>query len=115
MLGARRRREMFGAAQENARHCRRVEVDGDSGVVPWGIVSTSETYKNSVKLSFAKRAMLDDPSRLLNSSLDGKVRRAINIHEGYAINEAALKKLIRAAVARKLKSKPKPRETSSKP
>lgn len=84
-------------------------------MVPWGIVSTSETYKNSVKLSFAKRAMLDDPSRLLNSSLDGKVRRAINIHEGYAINEAALKKLIRAAVARKLKSKPKPRETSSKP
>ena len=76
-----------------------------------GIVCTGETYKNVVKLTFAKGAALQDPSRLFNSSLDGNVRRAIDIHEGDKIDAAALKDLIRAAVTLNLKgkSKPKPR------
>ena len=64
-----------------------------------GIVCTGETYKNVVKMTFAKGAFLPDPSRLFNSSLDGNVRRAIDIHEGEKINVSALKALIRAAVA----------------
>src|ERR1700693_4436879 len=76
-----------------------------------GIVCTGETYKNVVKMTFAKGAALKDPSRLFNSSLEGNVRRAIDIHEGDKINEAALKELIRAAVALNLESKPKPRRT----
>jgi len=76
-----------------------------------GIVCTGETYKNHVKMTFAKGAALRDPAGLFNSSLDGNARRAIDIHEGEKINEAALKDLIRAAVALNLlsKSKPKPR------
>lgn len=72
------------------------------GVPVWehdGIVCTGETYKAVVKLTFANGAALDDPSRLFNSSLDGNVRRAIDIREGEKINEKALKALIRAAVA----------------
>ena len=82
-----------------------------------GIVCTGETYKKVVKLTFAKGAALADPSGLFNSSLDGNVRRAIDIQEGDKVDEAALKDLIRAAVAlnllgrlkdaRKGKSKPK--------
>src|SRR6201982_2090919 len=72
-----------------------------------GIVCTGETYKNAVKLTFAKGAALKDPSRLFNSSLEGNVRRAIDIHEGEKIDEAALKDLIRAAVALNLKGKDK--------
>src|ERR1700733_12443047 len=64
-----------------------------------GIVCTGETHKNVVKMTFAKGAALRDPSGLFNSSLEGNVRRAIVIHEGDKINEAALKDLIRAAVA----------------
>ena len=81
-----------------------------------GIVCTGETYKNVVKLTFAKGAALPDPSGLFNSSLDGNVRRAIDIHEGDKVDEAALKDLIRAAAALNLegKSKPKPRRASSK-
>jgi len=79
-----------------------------------GIVCTGETYKNAVKMTFAKGAALPDPSGLFNSSLEGNVRRAIDIHEGEKINEAALKDLIRAAVALNLlkfkgKSNAKPR------
>jgi hypothetical protein len=76
-----------------------------------GIVCTGETYKKVVKMTFAKGAALKDPARLFNSSLEGNVRRAIDIHEGEKIDEAALKDLIRAAVALNLegKSKPKPR------
>jgi hypothetical protein len=70
-----------------------------------GLVCTGETYKNAVKLTFSKGASLEDPSRLFNSSLDGKVRRAIDIREGDQINEPALKELIRAAVALNLKNK----------
>ena len=81
-----------------------------------GIVCTGETYKNAVKMTFAKGAALQDPAGLFNSSLDGNVRRAIDIHEGDKVDEAALKDLIRAAVALNLtaKSKPKPRRASSK-
>jgi hypothetical protein len=77
-----------------------------------GIVCTGETYKNAVKMTFAKGAALKDPSGLFNSSLDGNVRRAIDIHEGDKIEEAALQDLIRAAVAHNLKTKPKPRRAS---
>ena len=81
-----------------------------------GIVCTGETYKNVVKLTFAKGAALKDPAGLFNSSLDGNVRRAIDIHEGDKVDEGALKDLIRAAVALNLKdkSKPKPRRASGK-
>jgi len=74
-----------------------------------GIVCTGETYKQVVKMTFAKGAALKDPSGLFNSSLDGNVRRAIDIHEGDKIDEAALKDLIRAAVALNLKGKSKPK------
>src|SRR5467141_1508679 len=89
------------------------------GVPVWahdGLICTGETYKNVVKMTFAKGAALKDPSRLFNSSLDGNTRRAIDIHEGDNVDEAALKDLIRAAVALNLKgkSKPKPRRASSK-
>jgi len=82
-----------------------------------GIVCTGETYKSVVKMTFAKGAQLKDPSRLFNSSLEGNVRRAIDIHEGDKINEAALKDLIRAGVALNLKGKknqPKNRSASRK-
>jgi hypothetical protein len=81
-----------------------------------GLICTGETYKSVVKLTFAKGASLKDPSGLFNSSLEGNVRRAIDIHEGEKIKEAALKELIRAAVALNLagKSKPKARRASSK-
>jgi hypothetical protein len=71
------------------------------GVPVWehaGIICTGETYKSVVKLTFAKGASLDDPSGLFNSSLDGNTRRAIDIHEGETIDEAALKTIVRAAV-----------------
>jgi len=74
-----------------------------------GIVCTGETYKNVVKLTFARGAALKDPAGLFNSSLDGNVRRAIDSHEGDAVDEAALKDLIRAAVALNLEGKTKPR------
>ncbi len=81
-----------------------------------GIVCTGETYKSVVKMTFAKGAALKDPSGLFNSSLDGNVRRAIDIHEGDKVDEAALKDLIRAAVALNLegKNKPKPRRPGNK-
>src|SRR5262249_36585680 len=81
-----------------------------------GIVCTGETYKNVVKMTFPKGAALKDPSGLFNSSLDGNARRAIDIHQDDKIDEAALKHLIRAAVALNLtgRSKPKPRRAGSK-
>jgi len=91
------------------------------GVPVWshgGIVCTGETYKNMVKMTFAKGAALKDPARLFNSSLEGNVRRAIDIHEGDKIHEPALKELIRAAVALNLKGKSKvkanPKRTSAR-
>ena len=74
-----------------------------------GIVCTGETYKSVVKMTFAKGAELKDPSRLFNSSLEGNVRRAIDIREGEKIDEKALKDLIRAAVALNLKGKSTPK------
>ncbi len=90
-----------------------------------GIVCTGETYKNAVKMTFAKGARLKDASRLFNSSLEGNIRRAIDIHEGESVDAAALKDLIRAGVAlnitrlkdkskQKQKPKPKPRRERSK-
>jgi hypothetical protein len=80
------------------------------GVPVWsdtGIICTGETYKDTVKMTFAKGASLDDPSRLFNSSMEGNTRRAIDIHEGDKVDEKALKALIRAAVAlNKAKAKP---------
>lgn len=78
------------------------------GIPVWshdGIVCTGETYKNHVKMTFAKGAALPDPAGLFNSSLEGNVRRAIDIHEGDKVDEAALKALIRAAVAANVKGK----------
>jgi hypothetical protein len=81
-----------------------------------GIVCTGETHKSVVKMTFAKGATLKDPAGLFNSSLDGNVRRAIDIHEGDKVDEAALKDLIRAAVALNLEggNKAKPRRATSK-
>jgi hypothetical protein len=73
-----------------------------------GIVCMGEAYKHVVKMTFAKGAALEDPSGLFNSSLQGNVRRAIDIHAGDKVDEAALKDLIRAAVALNLKGKSKP-------
>ena len=81
------------------------EVDEEwkfKGIPVWyhaGMICTGETYKSTVKMTFAKGASLEDPSGLFNSSLEGKTRRAIDFHEGDEIDEAALKELIRAAVA----------------
>jgi hypothetical protein len=72
------------------------------GVPVWshgGLICTGETYKNVVKMTFAKGASLPDPAGLFNASLDGKVRRAIDLHEGDRIDEEALKSLVRAAVS----------------
>lgn len=81
------------------------------GVPVWehaGIICTGETYKTYVKLTFAKGAALDDPSCLFNASLDGNVRRAIDIHEGDKLNEKALKALVRSAITLNAKArKPK--------
>jgi hypothetical protein len=74
-----------------------------------GMVCTGETYKNVVKLTFPKGAALKDPSGLFNASLEGNARRAIDIHEGEKVDEAALKELIRAAVGLNLKGKSKPK------
>jgi len=87
------------------------------GIPVWsrgGIVCTGETYKNAVKMTFAKGAALEDPSGLFNSSLEGNVRRAIDIHEFDKIDKVALKDLIRAAVALNLKTKSKARRANSK-
>jgi hypothetical protein len=78
-----------------------------------GIICTGETHKNVVKLTFAKGASLPDPAHLFNSSLDGNVRRAIDLHEADKINETAFKNLIRAAVALNLQAKP-PRKATTR-
>jgi len=77
-----------------------------------GIVCTGESYKAVVKLTFAKGAALADPKRLFNASLDGNVRRAIDLHEGDKLDAAALKALIRAAVAHNVEGKRKPKSAS---
>jgi hypothetical protein len=104
-------RELNDWRGETLAHVRKLIKEADPeaveewkwrGVPVWsrgGILCTGETYKAVVKLTFAKGAALEDPSGLFNSSLDGNTRRAIDIHEGDAIDEMALKALIRAAVA----------------
>jgi hypothetical protein len=85
-----------------------------------GLICTGETYKNYVKLTFGRGAALKDPARLFNSSLEGNLRRAIDIREGEKIKETAFKDLVRAAVAVNLKAKtkskstPRPRQSSGK-
>ena len=80
-----------------------------------GIICTGETYKSVVKLTFAKGASLKDPARLFNSSLDGNVRRAIDIHEGEVVDESAFKALIRQAVAlNAAKAKPAKKKAKTK-
>ena len=81
------------------------------GIPVWshdGIICTGESYKNVVKLTFAKGASLKDPARLFNSSLDGNVRRAIDIHEGEEVDESAFKELVRRAAALNSSGKSKP-------
>ena len=73
-----------------------------------GIICTGESYKSIVKLTFAKGAALEDPARLFNSSLEGNVRRAIDIHEGEEVDESAFKALVREAIALNILSKAKP-------
>ena len=93
----RRVRELIKAAEPDI-----VEEWKWRGTPVWsrnGIVCTGESYKNYVKLTFAKGAALNDPAGLFNASMDGNVRRAIDIHEADKINESAFKNLIRAAVA----------------
>ncbi|CAH2407379.1 DUF1801 domain-containing protein [Mesorhizobium escarrei] len=87
------------------------------GVPVWehaGIICTGETYKNVVKMTFAKGATLEDPSGLFNSSLEGNTRRAIDIHEGDTIDDEALKALIRAAVALNMSVRATPRSQKPK-
>src|SRR6266540_558362 len=81
------------------------------GIPVWshdGMICTGETYKNAVKLTFAKGASLKDPARLFNASLEGNVRRAIDIHEGEEVDEPAFKALVRQAVALNSSGKSKP-------
>jgi hypothetical protein len=101
----RRVRELIHEAEPDV-----VETWKWRGTPVWekdGIVCTGESYKKAVKLTFAKGASLDDPTELFNSSLDGNVRRAIDIHEGETIDERAFKDLIRAAVAFNVATKKK--------
>jgi hypothetical protein len=96
------------ADPEIIEECKWIKPTNPLGVPTWshgGIVCTGETYKNVVKVTFAQGAALKDPSGLFNSSLDGNLRRAIDIREGDKVDEAALKELIRAAVALNLKGK----------
>jgi hypothetical protein len=113
-------KELGGWRGETLAKVRAVVHDADPGIVEewkwmgtpvWshaGIVCTGETYKSVVKMTFARGAALKDPSGLFNSSLDGNVRRAIDIREGDEVDEAALKRLVRAAVALNLESRSKP-------
>jgi hypothetical protein len=105
---------------ETLSRMRKLVKEADPGVVEewkwmgtpvWshdGIICTGESYKNVVKLTFAKGASLKDPSRLFNSSLDGNVRRAIDIHEGEEVDESAFKALVRQAVVLNSSGKSKP-------
>lgn len=100
------------------RHVRKLIKEADPGIIEewkwsnpvWshnGIVCTGESYKKVVKLTFAKGASLRDPATLFNSSLDGNVRRAIDIHEGDEMDESAFKALIRGAISLNLSGKKK--------
>ena len=112
------RAQIKQADPEVVEELKWMKPSNPGGVPVWyhdGIICTGETYMNHVRLTFAKGASLKDPSGLFNSSLEGNVRRAIDIHQSDKVDEAALKDLIRAAVALNLKgkSKPKARRASS--
>jgi hypothetical protein len=101
-------REIIRAADPEVVEEWKWQKASSPGTPVWshgGLVCTGETYKSVVKMTFPKGAALKDPARLFNSSLEGNARRAIDIHEGDTIDEAALKDLIRAAVALNLKGK----------
>ncbi len=100
---ARMRALILEADPEMIEERKWIKATNPLGVPVWshgGIVCTGETYKNSVKLTFAHGASLPDPSRLFNSSLEGNTRRAIDIHEGEQVDARAFKALVKAAVAR---------------
>ncbi len=100
-LLARLRALIKQADPEVVEECKWKKASNPLGVPVWshdGIICTGETYKNAVKLTFAKGAFLDDPACLFNSSLEGNLRRAIDFHEGDMVDDKALKALIRAAV-----------------
>jgi hypothetical protein len=99
---SRRRALIQQADPEIVEECKWKKPSNPLGTPVWshnGIICTGETYKSVVKLTFAKGASLDDSAGLFNSSLEGKVRRAIDFHDGDKVNEKALKALIRAAMA----------------
>jgi hypothetical protein len=104
-------RKLIKEADPNVVEEWKWEKSTSPGTPVWshdGIICTGETYKNVVKLTFAKGASLKDPARLFNSSLDGNLRRAIDIHEGEDVDESAFKALVRQAVALNLSGKAKP-------
>ena len=109
-------REIVRAADPEIVEEWKWQKQSSPGTPVWshhGLVCTGETYTNVVKMTFSKGAALADPSGLFNSSLEGNVRRAIDIREGDKINAAALKALIREAVALNLEGKSKPRKASA--
>ena len=104
---ARLRKLIHAADPDVVEEVKWRKASNPLGVPTWehaGIICTGETYKDKVKLTFAKGASLPDPARLFNSSLDGGTRRAIDFHEGEMVDEAAFKDLFRAAVAVNLAS-----------
>jgi hypothetical protein len=113
---ARVRKLIKEADPEIVEEVKWIKPSNPMGVPVWehaGIICTGETYKNAVKLTFARGASLEDPSGLFNSSLEGNTRRAIDFHEGDKIDEKALKALIRAAVALNVSAQPKARPVRS--
>ena len=109
---ARVRTLIKGACPDVVEEVKWRKPSNPMGVPVWerdGLICTGETYKDKVKLTFARGAALDDPSGLFNASLDGNVRRAIDIHDGDRIDERAFKALIRAAVALNVAKKKKPK------
>ncbi|HEY2906941.1 MAG TPA: DUF1801 domain-containing protein [Vicinamibacterales bacterium] len=99
---ARMRALILEAEPEMIEECKWIKPTNPSGVPVWshaGIVCTGEAYAKAVKLTFARGAMIPDPSRLFNSSLEGNTRRAIDIHEGEQVDARAFKALVKAAVA----------------
>jgi hypothetical protein len=115
---ARLRALIRQADPEVVEEVKWIKPTNPSGVPVWshaGIVCTGEAYKQMVKLTFARGASLDDPSRLFNSSLEGNTRRAIDIREGETLDAAAFKALVRAAVAENLRSGTKMAKSPPKP
>jgi hypothetical protein len=105
------RRLIHEADPDVVEEVKWVKPSNPLGVATWshaGIICTGETYKDKVKLTFAKGASLKDPARLFNASLDGNARRAIDIHEGEEVDASAFKALVRQAVALNSSGKSKP-------